>query len=96
MAAKRILVLIAHPDDADVHAGGTIARWADEGYDVQLVVATSGDKGHDDPTMSREEVITLRRAEQHAAARCLGVQHVTFLDFEDGELASAGPDWRKR
>lgn len=91
MAARRILVLIAHPDDADVHAGGTIARWVDEGADVQLVVATSGDKGHDDPTITREQVIALRRAEQHAAARCLGVRRVTFLDFEDGELAWAGP-----
>lgn len=88
---KRILAITAHPDDADVHAGGTLARWVDEGHDVRLLVVTSGDKGHDDPSMKREDVVALRRAEQHAAARCLGVQQVTFLDFEDGELAWAGP-----
>jgi len=89
--AKRALVIIAHPDDADVHAGGTLARWVDEGYEVHLIVATSGDKGYDDPTISREDVVRLRRAEQQTAARILGVQRVTFLDYEDGELAWAGP-----
>ena len=87
---KRILAITAHPDDADVHAGGTLARWVDEGHEIHSLVVTSGDKGHDDPAMTREQVVALRRTEQQAAARCLGVQHVTFLDFEDGELAWAG------
>jgi LmbE family N-acetylglucosaminyl deacetylase len=39
---KRALVIVAHPDDADLHAGGTLARWVDEGYHVHLIVATSG------------------------------------------------------
>lgn len=88
---KRVLVITAHPDDADVHAGGTIARWADEGCQVDAVIASSGDKGHDDPMMTRDRVIALRRAEQRRAAAILGVQRVTFLDYEDGELAWAGP-----
>ena len=88
---NRILVITAHPDDADVHAGGTLARWADEGHDVRSLIVTSGDKGHDDPAMTRERLVALRRAEQDAAAGILGVQHVTFLDFEDGELTWAGP-----
>jgi LmbE family N-acetylglucosaminyl deacetylase len=88
---KRVLVIVAHPDDAEVHAGGTLARWVDEGRRVHLIVATSGDKGHDDPAITREGVVRLRRAEQETAARILGVQRVTFLDYEDGELAWAGP-----
>ena len=44
-ATRRILILTAHPDDADVHAGGTIARWVDDGHEVRTVVVTSGDKG---------------------------------------------------
>lgn len=90
-AARRILIITAHPDDADVHAGGTIARWVDDGYEVRAVVATSGDKGHDDPSITREQLVALRRAEQRRAAAILGVTHVTFLDYEDGELAWAGP-----
>lgn len=88
---KRILAVTAHPDDADVHAGGTLARWVDEGHYVHSLILTSGDKGHDDPAMPRENVVALRRAEQQTAARALGVQQVTFLDFEDGELSWAGP-----
>lgn len=42
----RVLVMIAHPDDAEVHAGGTVARWVDEGHEVHYVLFTSGDKGH--------------------------------------------------
>lgn len=87
---SRILAITAHPDDADVHAGGTLARWADEGHEIHLVVLTGGDKGHDDPRMSREDVIALRRREQRAAAAILGVQRVTFLEYEDGDLAWAG------
>lgn len=91
MAARRVLVLIAHPDDADVHAGGTIARWADEGVEVELVIATSGDKGHDDPAMTPDRVAALRRDEQQRAAAILGVVRTRFLDYQDGDLAWAGP-----
>ncbi|MFQ5828442.1 MAG: PIG-L deacetylase family protein [Candidatus Methylomirabilia bacterium] len=89
-AAKRVLVITAHPDDVDVHAGGTVCRWADEGHEVHYVACTSGDKGHSDPAITRDQVIALRRAEQEAAARILGVKTVRFLGYEDGTLAWAG------
>ena len=91
MAPKRILVITAHPDDADIQAGGTIAGWADEGQDVHYAILTRGDKGHDDPRMTPVEVAALREAEQRAAAEILGVKRLTFLDYGDGELAWAGP-----
>jgi LmbE family N-acetylglucosaminyl deacetylase len=89
---KRILLATAHPDDADIMAGGTVARWVDEGHEVNAVIFTRGDKGHDDPTMTSEAVAELREAEQRAAATILGISRLTFLDFADGELAWAGPD----
>lgn len=88
---KRILVITAHPDDADIHAGGTIARWLDEGDEVHSVILTRGDKGHDDPGMTPERVAALREAEQRTAAEILGSPRLTFLDYEDGELTWAGP-----
>lgn len=87
---KRFLVLTAHPDDADIMAGGTLARWADEGHEVRSIIFTRGDKGHDDPGMNAEAVAVLREAEQRAAAECLGLPQPMFLDgFSDGELAWA-------
>jgi LmbE family N-acetylglucosaminyl deacetylase len=88
---RRILLMTAHPDDADIMAGGTIARWIDEGQDVHLVIFTRGDKGHDDPAVTAERVAALREREQRAAATMLGLSRLTFLDFADGELAWAGP-----
>lgn len=83
--------MTAHPDDADIMAGGSMARWIDEGDDVHLVLFTRGDKGHDDPDLAAERVAEIREREQQAASAILGVQQLTFLDFEDGELAWAGP-----
>lgn len=88
---RRILVVTAHPDDAEIHAGGSIAHWIDEGHDVHSVLLTRGDKGHDDPRMTPEAVARLRETEQRAAAAILGVSRLTFLDYEDGELSWAGP-----
>lgn len=88
---RRVLVMTAHPDDADIMAGGTVARWLDEGDEVGYVIFTRGDKGHDDPAMTPDAVATLREAEQRAAAATIGVSRVIFLDFNDGELAWAGP-----
>ena len=88
---KRILVITAHPDDADIHAGGSIARWLDEGDEVHSVILTRGDKGHDDPSMTPERVAALREAEQRTAAEILGAPRLTFLGYEDGDLAWAGP-----
>jgi LmbE family N-acetylglucosaminyl deacetylase len=42
---KRILLLLAHPDDETFGPGGTIARYADEGADVYLATATRGEAG---------------------------------------------------
>jgi LmbE family N-acetylglucosaminyl deacetylase len=89
--AKRILIVTAHPDDADIMAGGSQARWSDDGHEVHSVIFTRGDKGHNDPGMSPERVAALRETEQRAAATVLGVRRLTFLDFVDGELAWMGP-----
>lgn len=86
----RILLMTAHPDDADIMAGGTVARWIDEGHDVHSVMFTRGDKGHDDAAMTPERVGALREAEQRAAAAILGVPQLTFLDFADGDLTWTG------
>jgi LmbE family N-acetylglucosaminyl deacetylase len=87
----KILLMTAHPDDADIMAGGTVARWLDEGHEVCSAIFTRGEKGHDDPSMTPERVSAMREAEQRAAAAVLGGPRLIFLDFVDGELSWAGP-----
>ncbi len=81
-----ILVIVAHPDDPEFFAGGTIARWCAEGHDVRYVIVTGGNKGSDVPEMTPEKLVALRRDEQRNAARKLGVTDVNFLAYVDGEL----------
>lgn len=84
---KRVMVVSAHPDDAEFGAGGTVAKWAREGREIVYVVATRGEKGSEDPQMTSERLADIREAEQRAAAERLGVSEVVFLGYVDGELA---------
>lgn len=77
---------MAHPDDPEFAAGGTIARWAQEGHEVFYCLATRGEKGSDDPTMTPERLAAIREKEQRQAAQVLGVREVMFLDYIDGTL----------
>lgn len=82
----RVMVIMAHPDDAEFTSGGTVARFAASGFRVQYVLATSGDKGSADPNAVPEQLAATRMAEQRAAAEALGVEEVTFLGHKDGEV----------
>lgn len=87
MKNKKILVVAAHPDDAEFTSGGSLVRWSSEGWTVSLVVCTDGDKGsqnlEDDPAMLSKT----RQAEQEASARVLGIHEVIWLGYPDGQLA---------
>jgi LmbE family N-acetylglucosaminyl deacetylase len=86
MTPERILAIAAHPDDLDFGAAGTIAGWTDAGVDVTYCLVTAGDGGGFDPSVPREQIPVIRRAEQEAAARVLGVTDVRFLDYRDGAV----------
>ncbi|MBA2356126.1 MAG: PIG-L family deacetylase [Acidobacteria bacterium] len=81
-----VVVLCAHPDDIDIHAGGTLARLVQAGTRVHCVLATSGNRGTADPTTTMEAIASIREAEQRAAAAALGVTDLTFLRHDDGDL----------
>ena len=82
----RILVITAHPDDVDFGAAGSIATWTGEGREVAYCVVTDGDAGGFDPAVPRTEIPGIRRAEQTAAAKEVGVTDLTFLGYPDGRL----------
>ncbi len=85
-AVERALVVTAHPDDVDFGAAGTVATWVEGGIEVTYCVITDGDAGGFDPDVPRNEIPRIRRAEQVAAAACVGVTDVRFLGYKDGEL----------
>jgi LmbE family N-acetylglucosaminyl deacetylase len=86
---KRALCVLAHPDDAEFYCGGTIARMTGRGVQVDLMLATSGDKGAGDATKSRAKVARIREREQEAAADLLGTRSVVFLRHPDAELVES-------
>ncbi len=83
----RALAVYAHPDDPEISAGATIARWAGAGCEVHLLVTTRGDKGSEDPATDPDELAARRRAETEDAAAVLGIASVTHGTRPDGELA---------
>jgi LmbE family N-acetylglucosaminyl deacetylase len=85
---QRALVIAAHPDDVDFGAAGTVATWADAGVEVAYCIVTDGDAGGFDPRVPRAEIPDIRRTEQTAAAKAVGVRDVTFLGYPDGRLVS--------
>lgn len=85
-SVERVLVVTAHPDDVDFGSGGTVASWVAAGHTVTYCVVTDGDAGGFDPTVPRDRIPAIRRAEQVAAGACLGVTDVRFLGYRDGEL----------
>ncbi|NDJ85140.1 MAG: PIG-L family deacetylase [Chloroflexi bacterium] len=86
---RRVLVIYAHPDDAEFFAGGTIARWASEGAHITLFLITSGDKGTGDRTFSPADLRNLRETETRSAAEMLGINDVIFMRWPDGEVISS-------
>jgi len=93
--ARRVMVIMAHPDDAEIQCGGTTARLVARGATVSYVLCTSGNRGSDDPTMTSERLAALREDEQRAAAAVLGVTGITFLGHDDGDLAFVAPRLRE-
>jgi LmbE family N-acetylglucosaminyl deacetylase len=83
---KKILVILAHPDDPEFFCGATLRRWTQQGHEVRYCLLTRGDKGSNDPAVRSFDLAKLREGEQAAAAACLGVESVRFLDYEDGCL----------
>jgi LmbE family N-acetylglucosaminyl deacetylase len=83
---KNVLLVMAHPDDAELSSAGTVLILIEQGYEVRYVVCSTGDKGTKDTAMTPLQLAAIREQEQKEAAAVLGVQRITFLRHPDGEL----------
>lgn len=82
---RRVLVVVAHPDDADWWIAGTLRRFVEEGAEVMLVVASNGEKGPN--RNGAQNLAEARREEQRAAQQVIGYQLLVFLEMPDREVA---------
>lgn len=83
---KKILVILAHPDDPEFFCGAMIARWCSQGHQITYCLLTRGQRGSQDPNMDTLTMGDIRTAEQIDAAEKLGVSTIKFLDYMDGEV----------
>ena len=82
------MAIYAHPDDADVAAGGLLALWASEGCAVHLVVICDGAKGSHGPKVDSKSLRRARREELQLAADLLGAKTVDGLERPDGAVVN--------
>lgn len=75
-----VLAICAHPDDAEIWCGGTLAKYAKRGDRVTIAIATNGEVGS--PTLPKEEIAAIRRQESMEAAKVIGADLI-WMDFRD-------------
>lgn len=81
-----VLALMAHPDDVDYGAAGTLAKWVNSGARVVYCIVTDGEAGGNDVTVPEDTRRQLRRQEQRDAGGAIGVDEIVFLGLGDGIL----------
>ncbi len=86
---QRVLAVMAHPDDIEFMAGGTVARWARAGAQLHYCLLTDGNSGSRDPSLTPAALAKIRRVEQQAAGALFGVASYTFLGHPDGRLVAS-------
>ena len=91
---KTVVVLSAHPDDAEFRCGGTLLLLAKQGWDVHIITFSAGDCGSAEKTP--EEIMAIRRGEGEAAAamlggtyHCLGGRDLQIYDNNETRAAAA-------
>lgn len=89
MSQKKLLLIMAHPDDETFGHAGTIRKYHDQGVYITLVTATRGEKGQlgDPPVAARENLGEVREKELRNVSSLLGIDELTILNYKDGEIA---------
>jgi LmbE family N-acetylglucosaminyl deacetylase len=91
---RRLMCVLAHPDDESLGTGGTLARYGADGVETFVVCATRGERGRFGDAGERppaDVVGRTRETELRAAAAELGVREVTVLGYPDGGLDAVDP-----
>jgi LmbE family N-acetylglucosaminyl deacetylase len=92
LSAKKVVAVVAHPDDAEYWIAGTLKLLGDNGARVVLVVASDGERGRN--LLQAPDLSSARRQEQAAAGAVMGYDEIVFLGQPDRSAAD-GPDVRR-
>jgi len=95
MNEKKVMVVAAHPDDADFYCGGTIAKWIEQGARVKYLICTDGALGSEEEEKNPLELVELRKKEQETANEKLEVEETIWLNYPDMSLP-AGEELREK
>lgn len=89
---KTIMYFSPHPDD-DLEGAGTLAKLVKNGNTVYIVILTNGDAGSHDLDMTRDRLTEIRKKEDLAANKILGIpeENIFFLGYDDGMLEYVPP-----
>lgn len=95
MTGRKLMAVFAHPDDESLAAGGLLAKYAAEGVETYLVVATRGEAGRyvdGYGQLPPETLGRIRTDELRKAAEILGIRRTFFLGYRDGQVDQVDPD----
>lgn len=81
---RRVLCVVAHPDDMEYGGSAAVARWTAQGVEVSYLLLTAGEAGmrSQDP----KDAADIRAQEQRRACELVGVSDLVILDLPDGTL----------
>ena len=83
MQAQKLLMIMAHPDDAEFCAGGLMTLWRQAGHRIKILCLTNGNAGHQ--SLAPQELAKRRQAEAQNAANILGAE-LEIWPQDDGRL----------
>ena len=88
---SKIMVVMSHPDDTEIFAGGTIARLIKAGKEVRSIKMTAGNKGNRQEKITEGELENLRIQEDKNAMKILGIKDENNVNLEigDGEVVNS-------
>lgn len=87
---KKVMVVMAHPDDTEIYCGGTVAKLLGDGKEVRVIKMTYGDKGCKEEKISSDELRKIREREDKKAMQVLGIKDSNniYLGYGDGEVVA--------
>lgn len=90
LTGRKLLCIVAHPDDECYAFGGALALASSGGAETRVVCLTDGQAATNRGTTASNEALgQARRAEFAASCQVLGVRHHEILDYGDAHLEFA-------